>query len=134
MATRISLVRSVRRKEERQQIGTLVSPFSQCLLDVEKQCLLRLSQAARDAQQIQIALNSVIRAQRLERSPSFEVSEEFASVLRLHKEEKLAVQFLKDLEITHLPHPEQGVILARLVSLERLSCVCNSHHPGHLDG
>ncbi|KAJ7442296.1 hypothetical protein FB451DRAFT_1440423 [Mycena latifolia] len=114
MATRISLVRSVRRKEERQQIGTMVSPFSQCLLDVEKQCLIRLSQAARDAQQIQIALNSVIRAQRLERLPSFEVSEEFASVLRLHNEEKLAVQFLKDLDLTHLPPLEKAVILARL--------------------
>ncbi|KAJ6591557.1 hypothetical protein DFH09DRAFT_1137348 [Mycena vulgaris] len=115
MATRISLIRSVRRKEERQpQIGTLVSPFFQCLLDVEKQCLVKLSQAARDSQQIQIALNSVIRAQRLERSPSFEVSEEFASVLWLHSEEKLAVQFLKDLDLTHLPHSEKAVILARL--------------------
>lgn len=114
MATRISLVRSVRRKKERGQIGTMVSPFAQCLLDVEKQCLIRLSQAARDAQQVQIALNSVIRAQRLERSASFEVSEEFASVLRLHNEEKLAVQFLKDLDLKHLPHSEKAIILARL--------------------
>ncbi|KAJ7658097.1 hypothetical protein B0H17DRAFT_1213256 [Mycena rosella] len=114
MATRISLVRSVRRKEERQQIGTMVSPFAQCLLDVEKQCLIRLSQAARDAQQVQIALNSIVRAQRLEQLPSFDVSEEFASVLRLHSEEKLAVQFLKALDLTHLPHSEKAVILARL--------------------
>jgi ataxia telangiectasia mutated family protein len=122
MATRISLVRSVRRKEERLQIGTLISPFSKCLLNVEKQCLIRLSQAARDAQQIQIALNSIIRAQRLEQSPSFEVSEEFASVLRLHKEEKVAVQFLKELDLTHLPHSEKAVILARLVSFEGFIC------------
>ncbi|KAJ6610217.1 hypothetical protein B0H10DRAFT_2438144 [Mycena sp. CBHHK59/15] len=125
MATRISLVRSVRRKEERQQIGTLVSPFAQCLLDVEKQCLIRLSKAARDAQQIQIALNSVIRAQSLEQSPSFGVSEEFASVLRLHKEEKLAVQFLKDLKLTHLPRPEEAVILARLGTWMAEACLEN---------
>ncbi|KAJ7612476.1 hypothetical protein DFH06DRAFT_1274623 [Mycena polygramma] len=114
MATRISLVRSVRRKEERQQIGTLMSPFATCLLNVEKQCLINLSKAAREAQQFQIALNSVIHAQRLERSPTFEVSVEFASVLRLHSEEALAIQFLKDLDLTHLPAGENAVILARL--------------------
>ncbi|KAJ7760552.1 hypothetical protein B0H16DRAFT_1415528 [Mycena metata] len=114
MATRISLVRSVRRKEERQQIGTLVSPFSQCLLDVEKQCLIKLSEAARDAQQVQIALNSVTCARKLERSPSVGVTVEFANVLRLHKEEKLAVQFLKDADLTHLPPNEKAVIFARL--------------------
>jgi ataxia telangiectasia mutated family protein len=122
MATRISLIRSVRRKEERQQIGAMVSPFCQCLVDVEKQCLIKLSQAAREAQQIQIALNSVIRAQKLERAPSLEVSVEFASVLRLHKEEKLAIQFLKDLDLTRLPAAEKAVILARLVSLSWTSC------------
>ncbi|KAJ7281510.1 hypothetical protein C8J57DRAFT_1559254 [Mycena rebaudengoi] len=125
MATRISLVRSVRRKEERQQIGTMVSPFSQCLVDVEKQCLIRLSRAAREANQIQIALNSVIRAQTLEPSPSLNVSEEFASVLHLHKEEKLAVQFLKDLELTGLSQPEKAVILARLGTWMAEACLEN---------
>ncbi|KAJ6493513.1 hypothetical protein C8R47DRAFT_1118464 [Mycena vitilis] len=114
MATRISLVRSVRRKEERQQIGTLMSPFATCLLNVEKQCLINLSKAAREAQQFQIALNSVTHAQRLEQLPTFEVSVEFASVLRLHHEEALAIQFLKDLDLTHLPAGEKAVILARL--------------------
>ncbi|KAK7025291.1 Serine/threonine-protein kinase Tel1 [Favolaschia claudopus] len=114
MATRISLVRSARRKEERSQIGEMVSPFCQCLIDVEKQCLIKLSQAARKAQQFQIALNSVVRAQKLERTPSLDVSAEFASVLRLHKEEKLAVEFLKGLDLTHLPPAEKAVLLARL--------------------
>ncbi|KAJ6518821.1 hypothetical protein C8R45DRAFT_1116532, partial [Mycena sanguinolenta] len=126
MATRISLVRSVRRKEERSQIGSMVSPFCQCLIDVEKQCLIKLSQAARDAQQIQIALNSVIRAQKLERVPSLEVSVEFASVLRLHKEEKLAIQFLKDLDITNLAGPEKAIILARLGTWMAEACLENS--------
>ncbi|KAF8216514.1 hypothetical protein K438DRAFT_1953444 [Mycena galopus ATCC 62051] len=125
MATRISLVRSVRRKEERKQIGAMVSPFCQCLIDVEKQCLIKLSQAARDAQQIQIALNSVIRAQKLERTPSLEVSVEFASVLRLHKEEKLAIQFLKGLDLTHLAAPEKAIILARLGTWMAEACLEN---------
>lgn len=97
MATRISLVKSARRKEQRHQIGTMRSPFSQTLLDVEKICLLGLSQAARETRQNQIALNSVFRAKNLEDIPSFVVTEEFASVLWAHKEEKHAVEYLKDL-------------------------------------
>jgi ataxia telangiectasia mutated family protein len=97
MATRISLVRSVRQREERQRIGTFVTSYLRGLIEIERSCLLRLSQAARASGEIQIALNSVIRAQRLETKSSAEVSEEFANVLWLQKEEKLAVQFLKDL-------------------------------------
>ncbi|KIM44739.1 hypothetical protein M413DRAFT_442693 [Hebeloma cylindrosporum] len=97
MATRISLIRSVRQREERQRIGTFVTSYVRGLIEIERSCLLRLSAAARASGQIQIALNSVIRAQCLETIPSAEVSEEFAIVLWLQKEEKLAVQFLKDL-------------------------------------
>ncbi|KAF8966296.1 hypothetical protein BDZ97DRAFT_2057533 [Flammula alnicola] len=97
MATRISLVRSVRQREERQQIGSLVTSFVRGLIDVEKNCLLRLSEAARASGQIQVALNSVVRAQRLDITSSSEVSEEFANVLWLQKEERLAVQFLQGL-------------------------------------
>ncbi|KDR80743.1 hypothetical protein GALMADRAFT_241175 [Galerina marginata CBS 339.88] len=97
MATRISLLRSVRQREERQQIGSLVSPFVQHLKDIEKTCLLRLSEAARASRRVQIALNSVVKAQRLDVVPSPKVSEEFANVLWLQREEKLAVQFLQDL-------------------------------------
>jgi ataxia telangiectasia mutated family protein len=97
MATRISLIRSVRQKEQREQIGTLLAPFARDLIEVEKKCLVRLSAAAREANQQQIALNAIVRAQGLEDIPSFEVSQEFARVLWLQKEQKLAVQFLKDL-------------------------------------
>jgi ataxia telangiectasia mutated family protein len=97
MATRISLIRSVRQKEQREQIGTLLAPFARDLIEVEKKCLVRLSAAAREANQQQIALNAIVRAQGLEEIPSFEVSQEFARVLWLQKEQKLAVQFLKDL-------------------------------------
>jgi ataxia telangiectasia mutated family protein len=121
MATRVSLIRSVRQKEERDQIGNLLSPFARGLIDVEKQCLLRLSEAARDAHQHQIALNSIVRAQRLERTTSFEVSQEFASVLWLQGEERLAVQFLKELlNKAEVGMPTQdktrsALLLARLV-------------------
>ncbi|KAL0064377.1 Serine/threonine-protein kinase tel1 [Marasmius tenuissimus] len=97
MATRISLLRSARHREERQQIGSLRSPLSQALLETEKKCLLRLSSTARQMRHCQISLNSVTRAGKLEDTPSFSVCEEYASVLWEHQEEKLAVDLLKDL-------------------------------------
>lgn len=130
MATRISLVRSVKEREEREQIGDLVSPFVQSLIEVEKKCLLSLSEAARGAHNLQIALNSIVRAQKLEVQAGSTVSQEFASVLWLHKEEKLAVQFLKDLvlsshsDIKTLGLEEKlknAVMLARLVRLSSRS-------------
>jgi ataxia telangiectasia mutated family protein len=122
MATRISLIRSARQKEERQQIGTFVTPFAQSLIDVEIQCLVRLSEAARDANQIQVALNSVVRAQLLEKVPSFPVLQEFASVMWLQKEEQVAVQYLSRLAsdpvISHqgsINKTQKAALLARLV-------------------
>ncbi|PFH50273.1 hypothetical protein AMATHDRAFT_41011 [Amanita thiersii Skay4041] len=97
MATRLSLIRSTRQKEERQQIGNMTTPFTRTLIDIEKKCLVRLSEAAREADQIQVALNAVVRAQRLEHSATFDVSQEFANVLWVQKEEKLAVEFLRTL-------------------------------------
>jgi len=101
----------------------LLAPFAQGLIEVEKQCLIRLSAAARESNQIQIALNSIVRAQGLEDTPTFEVAHEFASVLWLQKEQKLAVQLLKDLverggygtpsELT--PNANKASLLARLV-------------------
>lgn len=124
LATRISLIRSVREKEEREQIGNLVTPFIKALVDVEKSCLLFISKAARESLNLQVALNSVVRAQALEQEPSSLVSQEYANVLWLHNERKLAVQFLKDLvalkpkEIQKLSvesRLKNAVLLARLV-------------------
>ena len=118
MATRISLIRSIRQKEERGQIGNLASPFAKTLVKVEKDCLLRLSAAARKSNQIQIALNSVVRVQDLEKTaPTFEASQEFAKVLWLQKEQKLAVQFLKDLNRPGLAEIKKASLLACLVCL-----------------
>ncbi|KAF8630142.1 hypothetical protein AX15_003095 [Amanita polypyramis BW_CC] len=97
MAARLSLIRSVRRKEERLQIGNMVTPFVDSLIAIEKQCLVRLSEAARNDGQVQIALNAVVRAQSLEKEASFDVSREFANVLWFQKEEKPATEFLRSL-------------------------------------
>lgn len=123
MSVRISLIRSVRQREERQQIGNLTSPFVSDLLKLETQCLLSLAEAARESDQTQIALNSVLRAQRLEDGvASFETSQEYANVLWAMKEEKIAVNFLEDLikrpSFTALSPPTKAAFYARLVSAE----------------
>ena len=122
LATRISLIRLTRQKEERGQIGNLTSPFCQTLVDLEKRCLIRLSVASRKSNQLQVALNSIVKAQALEASPSYEVSQEFANVLWLQKEQKLAVQFLRDLQnktsgFGSEPTLEKAMSMARLVSM-----------------
>lgn len=98
MATRISLIRAARQTEERAQIGDLhQTPRLHALRNLEKRSLVELSKRARLSNHHQVALNSVVLAQNLEMQPSFEVSQEFANVLWLQKEEKLAVQFLQEM-------------------------------------
>lgn len=78
--------------------------------------------ASRKSNQLQVALNSIVKAQDLENAPSYEVSQEFANVLWLHKEQKLAVQFLRDLQnktsgFGSEPTVEKALSMARLVSI-----------------
>lgn len=73
----------------------MLTSFSQSLLDLEKKCLVQLAAAAQDTGQAQMALNAVIRAQQLDTSQSFTVSQEFAKVLWLQGERKLATEYLK---------------------------------------
>lgn len=75
----------------------MITPFNISLLELEKRCLVRLSIAARESNKLQVALNSIVKARRLEGVSTHEVSQEFAHVLWLQNEQKLAVQFLKDL-------------------------------------
>jgi len=83
---------------------------------------LRLSEAARLSDQVQIALNSVVRAQKLNKNQTTDVNEEFASVLWLQKEETLAVQFLQSV-LKNMDHetaqdvPHHALLLSRLVSV-----------------
>ena len=96
------------------------------MIDIEKQCLVRVSEAARLSGSMQIALNSVVKAQQLEAIPTANVSQEYASVLWQQKEYRFASQFLKDILSRHpqYVHPndpvenaEKAVLLARLVCL-----------------
>lgn len=73
----------------------LLSDMSQSLLALEVRCLVQLSEAARGAQEPQIALNSITRAQHLDQDGLFEISDEFASVLWDQGEQRLAVELLK---------------------------------------
>ncbi|KAH7890803.1 hypothetical protein F5I97DRAFT_1975119 [Phlebopus sp. FC_14] len=131
LVTRISLIRSVRQKEERERIGEMLSPFAITLLELEKRCLVRLSVAARESNQLQVALNSIVKAQRLGGSSAYEVSQEFANVLWVLKEQKLAVQFLKDLlppqdirtAVTSELAMEKALSIARLGSWISEACL-----------
>jgi ataxia telangiectasia mutated family protein len=132
MATRISLIRAVRQAEERNLFGNLVSTFAQSMRGVEKRCLLRLSEAARAAGQVQIALNAVVRSQRLEASATFDVSQEFASVLWLQREQKLAVQYLKELlhsdssMVPRIDTTRKALLLAQLVCILKFAASLTS--------
>lgn len=134
MAVRMSLLRSALQKEQREQLGDMLSPISQSLSAAQTACLLRMSQAAREANQTQIAMNSIVRAQRVASASSFDVSEEFSQVLWLMKEPKLAAQYLRGLlgdevgqSASNKPadHIRNASALARLVSLVPFSFDCN---------
>ena len=83
----------------------MTTPFTKSLREIEKCCLITLSASARVARMPQIALNSVTAAQRLEDNASFDVSQEFASVLWHLKEQVTAVRFLRQLVDKELHNP-----------------------------
>ncbi|EAU90455.2 atypical/PIKK/ATM protein kinase [Coprinopsis cinerea okayama7 len=119
MSVRLSLIRSNRQEEEKtNQIGSIASPFLTALVEIEKRCLILLSRAARDSDQTQIALNAVLQAQKLEKTPSLEVSQEYANVLWSLGEAKIAVKFLSDLLMkpasSSLPAPSKAELYSRL--------------------
>ncbi|KAI9064013.1 hypothetical protein FKP32DRAFT_1665872 [Trametes sanguinea] len=121
MATRVSLVHFLRQKEQREQIGDLRSPFHNALVDLEKASLICLSERARGAGEAQLALNSVVRAQKLERTPSTDVLREFANVLWLMKEPKLAIKSLGALVAPHdLVVDDTSLALQRATMLAQL--------------
>ena len=121
VATRMSLLHSVKQREQREQIGDLESPCMTGLRLLEQECLLRLSEASRLSENHQTALNAVMHAQRLEREPSFKVSQEFAHVLWLLKEHKPAVEYLKGLVMGSAALDQDATIKALVLS--RLVCI-----------
>jgi ataxia telangiectasia mutated family protein len=121
MATRMTLLRSARHQLQRDQIGNIMSPAAQCLLDAERDSLLCVAEAAREFHQLQLALNAVTRARALETPPSVAVMQEFSCVLWSLNEQKLAIQSLKQLvsaqEDTQMePSVQRSLMLSRLVS------------------
>ncbi len=116
MATRLSIIHSAQKREERYKIGDMVTPLSSTLRTLEKQCLLSISQVARLEEQGQIALNAVIRAEELCNPIPPDVSEEFANVLWTHNEERRAVDLLKRLRDSGQFSTTVATINARLVS------------------
>lgn len=75
---------------------------------IEKDCHLRLSEIAREADRLQVAVNSVTSAQRLEAGspPSAEVSSEFACVLWRQGEHSLAIRLLS--QVLEAPQPSRS--------------------------
>ena len=104
-------------------MGSLVSELTQSLLSLEKRCLLQLSEAARADNRTQIALNSIVKAQKLGMDTDSLVLQEYANVLWAQREHKFAVEFLKKEVDKHpVDMRESGeevirmaLILARLV-------------------
>ncbi|KAJ3555154.1 hypothetical protein NM688_g2731 [Phlebia brevispora] len=97
MSTRIALVRSIRRQEQREQLGDLLTPFTEELVDLEARALLDLSRAARKANRRQIALNAVVCAQKLHTaSLELDVTHEYANVLWMMDESMPAMLFLRN--------------------------------------
>ncbi|KAH7097579.1 hypothetical protein BKA62DRAFT_716108 [Auriculariales sp. MPI-PUGE-AT-0066] len=93
LATRMSLLRALRHREEREQIGDTPTDFARSIMDLETRCLVQLSKAARVTNHNQIALNATVHAQHLQcwrQHPLNEVAEEFASVLWTQNERTMA--------------------------------------------
>lgn len=116
IATRLSIIQAARKREDRLRIGQLVTPFSVTLREIEKRCLLHVSEVARHEGQVQIALNSVIRAEELEKTATLDVSEEFANVLWAHNEERRAVDLLRQIRDSGKYDAKLALVNARLVS------------------
>ncbi|KAF8693084.1 Telomere-length maintenance and DNA damage repair, partial [Rhizoctonia solani] len=95
VATRLSLIRANIYKNRAMQIGNIDSEDTKRLLQYEQDLLIKLSQAARDSQKNQIALNSIIRAGNGAQNNGFEFAQEYASVIWANQEQKTAVSFLK---------------------------------------
>jgi serine-protein kinase ATM len=125
MSTRMILLRLAAAKEQRDQIGAMTSPLAQQLSLVEERCLLRLSSAARKAQNYQIALNAVTRAKKLNTMSHVNASVEFSNVLWGLEEQKTAIQSLKGIVLAGSENLEDGSeekasLLARLVNSANL--------------
>lgn len=120
-ATRLSLLRADIHKNRALQIGNLDSDSTKELLKSEQKLLIRLSEAARDSQKLQIALNSITRANNGALQNEFDFAQEFASVMWTQQEQKMAVEFLKQFLARPIDKrtrsPKDVISTAQLLSL-----------------
>ncbi|CAE6466251.1 unnamed protein product, partial [Rhizoctonia solani] len=121
VATRLSLLRANIHKNRAMQIGNIDSEDTKKLLEYEQDLLIKLSQAARDSQKNQVALNSIIRAGNGAQKNEFEFIQEYASVMWANQEQKTAVGFLRQFldrpEDKHRRSSKDVVPIAQLLSL-----------------
>ncbi|KAF5328889.1 hypothetical protein D9611_014266 [Ephemerocybe angulata] len=122
MSTRITLVKAFIPRNP-----TDPDPYMDGLLELERRCLLFLSRSAREANQTQIALNSILRAQKLGKDGSTEISQEHANVLWSIEEPKLAVIALQNMVDSWKPGdgPDylQATLLAQLGTWMSEACL-----------
>ena len=130
VATRMSLLSAVRQRAKRAQIGDRPTPFIAALATLERRCLVRLSTAARDAGALQIAVNAIVRAQRLNTEEDSSVAQEFANVLWAKGEHKLAIECLREIvDRLSAKTNDEAALLDSVVLRSRLVSV--TKHPTH---
>ncbi|KAJ1306984.1 hypothetical protein OPQ81_007964 [Rhizoctonia solani] len=121
VATRLSLLRANIHKNRALQIGNIDDEDTKKLLEYEQDLLIKLSQAARDSQKNQVALNSIIRAGNGAQKNEFAFVQEYASVMWANQEQKTAVGFLRQVlgrpEDKHTRSSNDLVPFAQLLSL-----------------
>ncbi|KAH7327711.1 hypothetical protein B0J17DRAFT_620413 [Rhizoctonia solani] len=121
VATRLSLLRANIHKNRAMQIGNIDSAETKKLLEYEQDLLIKLSQAARDSQKNQVALNSIIRAGNGAQKNEFGFVQEYASVMWANQEQKPAVGFLRQFlsrpEDKHKRSLKDAASQAQLLSL-----------------
>ncbi|KAK4049560.1 Serine/threonine-protein kinase tel1 [Microbotryomycetes sp. JL201] len=115
LSSRITLLRHLQITEGADAVGDEFIPEAVTkLVNVERMCLLQLSQRARDSDNLQIALNAVTAAHRLvkHRDQANEVDAELAQVLWRQGEHGTAIELLE--EVRNRRPPKVAIIHAQL--------------------
>ncbi|KAM0786662.1 hypothetical protein ACM66B_002111 [Microbotryomycetes sp. NB124-2] len=115
LSSRITLLRHLQLAEGADAVGDQFVPDAVSkLANVERACLVKLSQNARESENLQIALNAVTAAHRLVNHPSQanEVDGELAQVLWTQGEHGTAIRLLE--EVRHRRPPKIATIHAQL--------------------
>ncbi|KAG8966808.1 Serine/threonine-protein kinase tel1 [Tulasnella sp. 419] len=118
LAVRRSVIQSTRAMENLDQVGDVETSFAQDMRTLEHACNIRLAEAARDAGRLPIAISAVQQSKALEIHglQTFSRTREFAAILWMQDEQKIAVEYLREL-ISGLPEElklEKPFLLSQL--------------------